>query len=156
MAAITVVILEPKKRKSVTASTFPPSICHEVMGLDAMILVFWTLNFHSLPSPSPRGSLVPLHFLPLERLSSAYLRLLIFLPEILIPACDSSSLAFLMLYSACQLNKQGDNIQPWHTQFPILNQFIIPCPVLGLHTVQQNLLLLDLHTGFSETGKVIW
>ena len=34
------VILEPKKRKSVTTSTFSPSICHEVMGLDAMILVF--------------------------------------------------------------------------------------------------------------------
>ena len=34
------VILEPKKRKSVTASTFTPSICHQVMGLDAMILVF--------------------------------------------------------------------------------------------------------------------
>ena len=31
------VILEPKKTKSVTASTFPPSICHEVMGLDALI-----------------------------------------------------------------------------------------------------------------------
>ena len=34
------VILEPKKIKLVTASTFPPSICHEVMGPDAMILVF--------------------------------------------------------------------------------------------------------------------
>ena len=34
------VILEPKKRKSVTASTFSPSISHEVMGLDVMILVF--------------------------------------------------------------------------------------------------------------------
>ena len=34
------VILEPKKIKSATLSTFPPSICHEVMGLDAMILVF--------------------------------------------------------------------------------------------------------------------
>ena len=34
------VILEPKKRKFVTASTFPPSICHAVMGPDAMILVF--------------------------------------------------------------------------------------------------------------------
>ena len=33
-------ILEPKKIKLVTASTFSPSICHEVMGLDAMILVF--------------------------------------------------------------------------------------------------------------------
>ena len=34
------VILEPKKMKSVTASTFSPSICHEVMGKDAMIIVF--------------------------------------------------------------------------------------------------------------------
>ena len=35
------VILEPKKRKSVTIFTFSPSICHEVMGLDAMILDFY-------------------------------------------------------------------------------------------------------------------
>ena len=38
-------ILEPKQRKSVTASTFSPSICHKVMGLDARILVFWILSF---------------------------------------------------------------------------------------------------------------
>ena len=37
------VILEPKERKSVTMSTFPPSICHEVMGLDATILVFFNI-----------------------------------------------------------------------------------------------------------------
>ena len=37
---------------------------------------------------------------------------LIFLPAILIPACASSSPAFLMMYSAYKLNKQGDNIQP--------------------------------------------
>ena len=37
--------------------------------------------------------------------SSAYLRLLIFLPEILIPAYASSSLAFQMMYSAYKLNK---------------------------------------------------
>ena len=43
---------------------------------------------------------------------SAYLRLLIFLPAILIPVCASSSLAFLMIYSAYKLNKLGDNIQP--------------------------------------------
>ena len=34
------VILEPKKIKSVTVSIISPSICHEVMGPDAMILVF--------------------------------------------------------------------------------------------------------------------
>ena len=36
--------VEPKKRKSVTTSTFSPSICHEVKGLDAMILVFFKLG----------------------------------------------------------------------------------------------------------------
>ena len=40
------------------------------------------------------------------------LRLLIFLPAVLIPACSSSSPAFLMMYSVYKLNKQGDNIQP--------------------------------------------
>ena len=34
------VILEPKKIKSVAVSIVSPSICHEVMGLDAMVLVF--------------------------------------------------------------------------------------------------------------------
>ena len=61
--------------------------------------------------------------------SSAYLRLLIFLLAILIPACASSSPAFLMMYSEYKLNKQGDNIQPWHPPFPIWNQSGVPCPV---------------------------
>ena len=62
--------------------------------------------------------------------SSAYLRLLIFLLAILIPACASSSPVFLMMCSAYKLNKQGDNIQSWHTPSPIWNQSVIPCPVL--------------------------
>ena len=61
------VILEPQKIKSVTVSTVSPSICPEVMGPDAMILVFWMLSFkptfHSPLSVSSRGSLV-LRFLP--------------------------------------------------------------------------------------------
>ena len=39
------VILEPNKIKSVTVSILFPSICHEVMGLDAMILVFLNVEF---------------------------------------------------------------------------------------------------------------
>ena len=39
------VILEPKNIKSDTVSTVSPSICYEVMGPDAMILVFWMLSF---------------------------------------------------------------------------------------------------------------
>ena len=62
--------------------------------------------------------------------SSTYLKLFIFLPAILIPACDSSSPAFHIMYSAYKLNKQGDNRQPFCTPFLILNQFIVPCLVL--------------------------
>ena len=40
------VILESKKIKSVTASTFFPYLCHEVMGSDAMVLAFLMLNFN--------------------------------------------------------------------------------------------------------------
>ena len=65
------VILEPKKIKSVTTSTFSPSIWHEVMGPDAIILVFecWVSSqvFHSLVSYASRGYLVSLHFLPYLR-----------------------------------------------------------------------------------------
>ena len=63
-----VVILEPPKIESATVSTDSPYICHEVMGPDAMILVFWMLSFKptfSLSSfLSSWGSLVLLHFLP--------------------------------------------------------------------------------------------
>ena len=62
--------------------------------------------------------------------SSACLRLLIFVPAILIPACDSSSLAYSMMDSAYKLNRQGDHIQPSCTCFPILNQSVVPCLVL--------------------------
>ena len=62
--------------------------------------------------------------------SSASLRLLIFLPAMLFPAFTSSSPAFPTMYSAYKLNKQGDNIQPWPTPFPIWNQSVVPCPVL--------------------------
>ena len=97
------VILELKKIKSVTVSTVPPSVCHEVMGPDAMIFVFWMLSF------KPAFSLSSFTFIKrlfsssslsaIRVVSSAYLRLLIFLPAILIPACTSSSLAFHMMYS---------------------------------------------------------
>ena len=64
LQSLSAVILETKKIKSVTISTSPPSICHEMVGLDAMILVFWVLSqlFNSPLSPSLKGSLV-LHFL---------------------------------------------------------------------------------------------
>ena len=99
------------------------------------------------------------------------MRLLIFLLAILIPACASSGPAFLMMYSAYKLNKQGDNIQPWHTPFPIWNQSVVPCPVLtvaswpvfrflkrqvrwsGIPISQNFPVYCDLHKGFGIVNK---
>ena len=66
----------------------------------------------------------------IRMMSSVYLWLLIFLLAILIPAFASSSPAFLVMYSAYKLNKQDDSMQPQLTPFPILNQSVVPCPVL--------------------------
>ena len=98
------VVLEPPKIKSVTVSIVSPSICHEVMGPDAMILVFWKLSFKPTFSFSYFTFIKRLFnyssFSAIRVVSSVYLRLLLFLPAILIPACAPSSLAFYMMYSA--------------------------------------------------------
>ena len=108
------VILETKKIKSLTVSIVSPSICHEVMGSDAIIFVFWMLSY------KPTFSLSSFTFIKrlfsssslsaIRVVSSAYLRLLMFLPAIWISACALSSPAFCMMYSAYKLNKKGDNI----------------------------------------------
>ena len=109
-------ILEPKKIKSVTVSIVFPSTCHEVMGPDVMILAFLMLSF--------KTAFLLSFFTFIKRLFSssslsaiwmvlfAYLRLLLFIPGILIPACASPNQAFYMMCSAYKLNKQRNNIQP--------------------------------------------
>ena len=90
------VLLEPKK-KSVTVSTVSPSIHHEVMGPDAMIFVFWMLSFKpsfSLSSFTFIKRLFSSSLSAIMVVSSVYLRLLIFLPAILIPACALSTWHF--------------------------------------------------------------
>ena len=131
------------------------------MGPNAMILVFWMLSFKLAFSLSS--------FILIKRLfsssslsairvvSSAYLRLLIFLPEILTPACVSSSLAFHTMYSAYKLNKQVTV----HSLDVLLSQFGTSL----LFHVGFYLLLLDLPQVLTfltcvqisqEAGKVVW
>ena len=97
------VILEFKKIKSVTVSNVPPSIYHEVMGLDAVILVFLILSFKlafSLSSFTLIKRLFSSSLLSAIRVvSSTYLRLLIFLFAILISACNSISPASHIMYT---------------------------------------------------------
>ena len=118
------VILEPKKRKSVIISTFPPSVCYAVMGLYAVILVLLIFSLQpvlSLLSFTLLKGLFSSSLLSASRVvSSAYLRLLMFLPPVLIPACNSSRLACLMMCSAYKLTKQGDSRQPCCHPFLIL------------------------------------
>ena len=71
LQSLSAVILEHKKIKSSTISSFSPFICHEVMGPDAVILVLWMLSFQAIfslmrVSPSSRGSFIPLQFLTLN------------------------------------------------------------------------------------------
>ena len=128
------VILKHKKIKFLTVSIVFPSICHEMMGPDPMILVFWKLGFKpTFPLSSfifikrffISSSLSAIRVVP-----SAYMSLLTFLLAILIPTCVSSNPGFHMMYSAYKLNKQGDNIQPWCTPFLIWNQSVVPRPAL--------------------------
>ena len=107
---------------------------HEMVGPDVMLLGVWMLSF------KPTFTLSSFTFIKrlfsssslsaMSMVSFAYLGLLILLLGILLSACVSSSLAFPMPYSAYQLNKQGDNIQPWSVPFPIWGKFIVPCSVL--------------------------
>ena len=98
-------------------------------GPDATIFDFWIMSFKLAFSLSS--------FTFIKKLITSFtftkgsviciLRLLIFLLEILIPTCVSSSQAFHIIYSAYKLSKQGDNIQPGHTPYQIWNQFVVPC-----------------------------
>ena len=115
--------------------------CHEAVGLDAMIFIFWMLSF------KPAFSLSSFSFIkricsssllsPIRVVLSEFLRLLTLLPAILILGWASSSLAFHMMYSVCKLNKQGDNTQSWRTPFPIWDRSV-PCPVLTVASWSAN------------------
>ena len=111
------VTLEPKKIKSVTAYNFSPSNCYEVMGSDAMIIVFWMLSFKSIchcpPSPSSRDSLVTLLFLPLEWYylniwSCWYFSWQSWFQLVIHP---TQHFTWCVMYSTYNLNKQSDHIQ---------------------------------------------
>ena len=111
MAAVTICSdFRAQKIKSLTVSIVSPSICHEVMGPDARIFIFWMLNFQ------PAFSLSSFTFIKrlfsssslsaIRVVSSAYFSLQSWFQLVLHPAWH-----FLM-YSACKLYKQGDIMQP--------------------------------------------
>ena len=105
-------------------------------------LTFWMLTLKPAFAPSSFTFIKGLFSSSLSAIrvvSSAYLRLLILL-AILIPACASSNPTFHTMYSACKLNKQGDNIQPWCTPFPILKL----CKFLPFKSNEDSLLTIEI------------
>ena len=137
------VILESSKIKSVIVSSFPHLFA--MKWWDQMPKYFFSnvefwASFFTLLFYIHQEALSPSSLSAIRVVSSGYLRLSIFLPEILIPACASVSLALSMTYCAYKLNKQGHNWQPLHTPVLIWNS--------PLFHVRFSLLLLDLHTGF--------
>ena len=96
------VILEPKKIKSVTVSIISPSICHKLMGPDAMSFIFWMLSF------KPTFSLSFITFIKrifsssslsaIRVVSSACLRLLIFLFSVICMASSVNHFALLRFF----------------------------------------------------------
>ena len=127
--------------------------CHEVMGQDATILVFWMLSFKPVFSLSSFTLIKRLFsfslFSATREVSSAHLRLLVFLLAILIPACDSSSPAFRMMCSSYKLNKAGRQYIALTYSFP--NFELVYCSMSG-----SNCCFLTCTEVSQETGKVVW
>ena len=126
LCPLSTAILETPKIQSITASIFSPFIGYQVMGPEATTLVFWMFSFKpvffffftfSFHPQQEAFSSSPLSVIRV--VSSAYLRLLIFLLAILITAYDSSTWHFAWCIRY-KLNKQGDNIQPCLTPFSTL------------------------------------
>ena len=99
-----------------------PIFCHKEMGLKGMILVFWMLDFKPMFSLSSFifiKSLLNYSLLSaINVVSSSYLSLLIFLPEILISAYTSSSPAFHMMCSAYKFKLVLEKAQEPEIELP--------------------------------------
>ena len=103
------VILEPPKIVSHCFRCFPIYLPWSD-GTRWHVLSFLNAKFEASSFTFIRRLFSSSLFSTIRVVSFAYLRLLIFLWANLIPVCASSSPAFLMMYSAYKLNKQGDNI----------------------------------------------
>ena len=92
-------------------------------------MLSFRLAFHAPLSPLSRGSLVPLSFLPLKWYHLHIWDYWYFSHQSWFQVVSHTVQHFVWVLCIWVKNKQGDNIQPWHTPFPILNQSIFPYPV---------------------------
>ena len=135
MAAVTICIdFGAQKNEVWHCSHIFPIYLTQSDGIDAMIFIYWMLSFKLVKNSFTfiKRFFSSSSLSAIKVVSSAYLRLLMVLPSILIPAHNSSSLAFLMMCSASKLNKQGHNRQPCCTPFSILIESVVPYRVLAV------------------------
>ena len=146
------VILEPPKIKSLTV--FPIYLpwsdgtrCHDLSLLNVEFQAIFSLSsFTFIKRLFSSSSLSAIRVV-----SAAYLRLLKFLPEILIAACASLSPAFLMIYSAYKLNQRGDDIQPFWTIYSFPDLEPVCCSMSS-----SNSCFLTCVQVSQEAGQVVW
>ena len=156
MAAVTISsdFGAPPKIKSVTVSIVSPFICHEVMGPNAMILVFWMLSFRQTFSLSSFTFIKRLFnsslLYAIRVVPSAYLRLLKFLLAILNPACASSSLCFISYNVLCiEVKSAGWQYTALTYSFPYLQP--VSCSMSS-----SNCCFLTCIQVSQEAGQVVW
>ena len=153
MAIATIcVILKPKKIKCVNVFLVSLSLYHEVVELDAMILFFWVLSF------KPTFWLLSFTFIKrlfssfslsaIRMVSSAYLRLLIFLLAVLIPAVLHPALYFAWCTLQISLISRVTIYSPTYS-FPDLEP--VHCS-----TSHSNCCFLTCIQISQESGKVVW
>ena len=153
MAAVTVHSdLEPAKIKCVSVSTFSPSICHKVMGPDTVIFVFWMFSFKpsfSLSSFALIRRLFSFSSLSAIRVvSSAYLRLLMFLLAVLIPACVDPA----WHYTWCTLHiSQVSRVTVYNLDILFSQFWTSPFPMSG-----SNCCFMTCIQVSQQVGKVVW
>jgi len=130
LQSLSIVILEPKKTISVTFLLLPHLFAMkwwDQMPRSYFFECWVSTSFSTLSFTLIKRLFSSSSISAFRVVSSAYLRLLIFLPEILMLASDSSSPVF---HSSWKLSKQDGSIQPCCTPFLILNRPFVPCPVL--------------------------
>ena len=115
---------------------FSLQIFHEVMEPDVMILIFLMLNFkpvffftHIFFHPH-QYALYSSLLSAIRVVPSAYLRFWYISHKF--PSCELPSLIFCRMYPSYHVKEQVDNIQPWHTPYPIWNQFTLSHPFLTI------------------------
>ena len=122
------------KIKDLSRQTFVDKVMSLLFNmLSRLVITFLPRSKHLLVSWLQSMSAVILA--PKNKVSHRFHYLPIYLQWSDRTGCHDLTFWILNFYSPYKLNKQGNNIQPWRTPFPIGNQSVVPCPVLTVVSI---------------------